>query len=129
MSRSKEKRKIFRLSYEEEKQIKRVMESEGETNFSDFVRRKILVDGIGKNSYFNEQAFIETIVHRLSLQTQIQSVEKIYERVLEVSVLSQKKQTVSPQDFDILLNCVRKLLEEIDRVIPLSQDFKNRYME
>lgn len=60
--------------------------------------------------------------------TKHQKVEQIYRDVHEVLVLAKLSQSVTMEHFEIILTCVKDLMKEIEKTIPLSHSFKDKYM-
>lgn len=109
-------RKQFRLTDAEEKQILALMKEQGESNFSDFLRKSLLSS--------DSQKQMETWF----ALWQYQKLEQISRDIHEVLVLAQSAQQVSQEHVSILLTCVQELIKEVGNSIPLSQEFRDKYM-
>ena len=109
-------RKQFRLTDEEEKQILALMREQGETNFSDFLRKSLLSSDLQKQ------------IEIWFTLWQSQKLEQISRDVYEILILSRAEHQVTQEHVSILLACVQELIQEIGNSIPLSQDFRKKYM-
>ena len=109
-------RKQFRLTDEEEKQILALMREQGETNFSDFLRKSLLSSDLQKQ------------IEIWFTLWQSQKLEQISRDVYEILILSRAEHQVTQEHVSILLTCVQELIQEIGNSIPLGQDFRKKYM-
>ena len=109
-------RKQFRLTDEEEKQILALMREQGETNFSDFLRKSLLSSDLQKQ------------IEIWFTLWQSQKLEQISRDVYEILILSRAEHQVTQEHVSILLTCVQELIQEIGNSIPLNQDFRKKYM-
>ena len=109
-------RKQFRLTETEEKQILDLMREKGEDNFSDFLRKSLLLSDGQKHM---EKWF--------SLWKQ-QKLEQICRDVHEVLIISKSDHQVTQEHVSILLTCIQELIEEVEKTSPFSEDFRNKYM-
>ena len=109
-------RKQFRLTDEEEKQILALMREQGETNFSDFLRKSLLSSDLQKQ------------IEIWFTLWQSQKLEQISRDVHEILISIQSERQVTQEHVSILLTCVQELIQEIGNSIPLSQDFQDKYM-
>ncbi len=109
-------RKQFRLTEAEEKQILALMRERGETNFSDFLRKSLLSSDLQKQ--------METWF----ALWQSQKLEQISRDVHEVLILAQSERQVTQEHVSILLTCVQELIQEVANTIPLSKEFREKYM-
>ena len=110
-------RKQFRLTDEEEKQILALMREQGETNFSDFLRKSLLSSDLQKQ------------IEIWFTLWQSQKLEQISRDVYEILILSRAEHQVTQEHVSILLTCVQELIQEIGNSIPLSQDFRKKIHE
>ncbi|VOM88323.1 Tn5252, ORF 10 protein [Streptococcus pneumoniae] len=108
--------KQFRLTEAEEKQILALMRERGETNFSDFLRKSLLSSDLQKQ--------METWF----ALWQSQKLEQISRDVHEVLILAQSERQVTQEHVSILLTCVQELIQEVANTIPLSKEFREKYM-
>lgn len=109
-------RKQFRLTETEEKQILDLMREKGEDNFSDFLRKSLLLsDGQKQMKIW------------FSLWEK-QKLEQISRDIHEVLIISKRDHQVTHEHVSILLTCIQELINEVDTSIPLSNDFRNKYM-
>ena len=109
-------RKQFRLTEAEEKQILDLMREQNETNFSDFIRRSLLLSESQKQ------------MENWFTFWQSQKLEQISRDIHEVLILAQLERQVTQEHVSILLICVQELIKEVENSIPLSQDFRDKYM-
>ena len=109
-------RKQFRLTETEEKQILDLMREKGEDNFSDFLRKSLLLSDGQKQM---EKWF--------SLWKQ-QKLEQISRDVHEVFIIAKINHQVTQEHVSILLTCIQELINEVEKTSPFSEDFRNKYM-
>ena len=109
-------RKQFRLTDEEEKQILALMREQGDTNFSDFLRKSLLSSDLQKQ------------IEIWFTLWQSQKLEQISRDVHEILISIQSERQVTQEHVSILLTCVQELIKEVGNSIPLSQDFQDKYM-
>ena len=109
-------RKQFRLTETEEKQILDLMREKGEDNFSDFLRKSLLLSDGQKQmeKWFN--------------LWKKQKLEQICRDVHEVLIISKSDHQVTQGHVSILLTCIQELIKEVEKTGPLSEDFCNKYM-
>lgn len=109
-------RKQFRLTETEEKQILDLMREKGEDNFSDFLRKSLLLSDGQKQmeKWFN--------------LWKNQKLEQISRDVHEILIIAKINHQVTQEHVSILLTCVQELIKEVGNSIPLSQDFRDKYM-
>ena len=109
-------RKQFRLTETEEKQILDLMREKGEDNFSDFLRKSLLLS--------NGQKQIEKWFNLWKKQ----KLEQISRDVHEVFIIAKTNHQVTHEYVSILLTCIQELIKEVEKTDPLSEDFRNKYM-
>lgn len=109
-------RKEINLTPEELERIQEMMKQEHVEQFSPFVRQK-LMDLVGR-----KQA-----VDWFTLW-QSQKIEQISRDILQVTVLAEQTQQVTAEHLRIILTCVQELMVEVEKAIPLSPDFRDKYM-
>ena len=109
-------RKQFRLTGTEEKQILDLMREKGEDNFSDFLRKSLLLsDGQQQmEKWFN--------------LWKKQKLEQISRDVYEILIIAKINHQVTQEHVSILLTCIQELIKEVEKTSPLSEDFSNKYM-
>lgn len=112
--------KRFRVSKSEEEKIVAEMKQSGETNFSDFVRKKLLA----KNSIGDSSRLVQTFLRGL----EVNRIEKIYQEVLKLSQLSIHLKQSNPETIQLLLTFMQDLVEEVDKNFSLSSEFKQKYL-
>ncbi|MBS4947384.1 MAG: hypothetical protein KHZ51_01515 [Streptococcus mitis] len=110
-------RKQFRITRQEEKQIKEMMREQKVDSFSEFLRQNLL-----KKNY-QDRIFESWFTFWHS-----QKLEQISRDVYEILILSRAEHQVTQEHVSILLTCVQELIQEIGNSIPLSQDFRKKYM-
>lgn len=110
-------RKQFRITRQEEKQIKEMMKEQRLDSFSDFLRQNLF-----KKDHTND--FLSSW---FSLW-QSQKLEQISRDVHEVLVVARENQQVTQEHVSILLTCVQELIAEVNQVQPLSRGFREKYM-
>lgn len=109
-------RKQFRLTETEEKQILDLMREKGENNFSDFLRKSLLLSDGQKQmeKWFN--------------LWKNQKLEQISRDVHEILIIAKINHQVTQEHVSILLTCIQELIKEVEKTNPLSEDFRNKYM-
>lgn len=110
-------RKQFRLTETEEKQILDLMREKGEDNFSDFLRKSLLLSDGQKQmeKWFN--------------LWKKQKLEQISCDVHEILIIAKINHQVTQEHVSILLTCIQELIEEVEKTSPLSENFRNKYMK
>lgn len=109
-------RKQFRLTETEEKQILDLMREKGEDNFSDFLRKSLLLSDGQKQmeKWFN--------------LWKKQKLEQISRDVHEILIIAKINHQVTQEHVSILLTCIQELIKEVEKISPLSENFRNKYM-
>ena len=109
-------RKQFRLTETEEKQILDLMREKGDDNFSDFLRKSLLLSDGQKQmeKWFN--------------LWKKQKLEQINRDVHEILIIAKINHQVTQEHVSILLTCIQELIEEVEKISPLSENFRNKYM-
>ena len=109
-------RKQFRLTETEEKQILDLMREKGEDNFSDFLRKSLLLSDGQKQmeKWFN--------------LWKNQKLEQISRDVHEILIIAKINHQVTQEHVSILLTCIQELIKEVEKTSPLSEDFSNKYL-
>jgi len=109
-------RKQFRLTETEEKQILDLMREKGEDNFSDFLRKSLLLsDGQQQmEKWFN--------------LWKKQKLEQISRDVYEILIIAKINHQVTQEHVSILLTCIQELIKEVEKTSLLSENFRNKYM-
>ncbi|MBM7642061.1 hypothetical protein [Streptococcus loxodontisalivarius] len=108
-------RKQFRLTKEEEKIIQGQMARKNVLSFSEFVRKKVLEE---------ERIDTQTLSYLLLFQT----ISNLAKDIHRVQVLVEQKDIEVGESLSLILKCVQELLSEIESFLPLSADFKNKYL-
>ena len=109
-------RKEVNLTANELEMIEVIMKNKGLEQFSPFARNKLLDEEFEMSA---EKWF--TFWHS-------QKLEQISRDVYEILILSRAEHQVTQEHVSILLTCVQELIQEIGNSIPLSQDFRKKYM-
>lgn len=109
-------RKQFRLTETEEKQILDLMREKGEDNFSDFLRKSLLLSDGQKEmeKWFN--------------LWKKQKLEQISRDVHEILIISKINHQVTQEHVSILLTCIQELIKEVEKTSHLSENFRSKYM-
>ena len=109
-------RKQFRLTETEEKQILDLMREKGEDNFSDFLRKSLLLSDGQKQmeKWFN--------------LWKKQKLEQISRDVHEILIIAKINHQVTQEHVFILLTCIQELIKEVEKTSSLSENFRNKYM-
>ena len=59
---------------------------------------------------------------------QAQKIEQISRDILQVTVLAEQTNQVTAEHLRIILTCVQELMAEVEKAIPLSPDFRGKYI-
>ena len=110
-------RKEINLTPEELEQIQKLMKQEHVEQFSPFVRQKLLDAIEGRKSMTDWFTL-----------WQYQKIEQISRDILQVTILVEQSHQVTAEHLRIILTCVQELIAEVNQTIPLSQDFRDKYM-
>ncbi|EMG33435.1 SAG1252 family conjugative relaxosome accessory protein [Streptococcus anginosus] len=110
-------RKEINLTLEEFEQIQQVMRKENAEQFSPFVRQKLLDLVSNKKN-----------VRDWFILWQSQKIEQISRDILQVTTLAERDQQVTSEHLRIILTCVQELMAEVEKIIPLSSEFRDKYM-
>ncbi|MFS9161162.1 SAG1252 family conjugative relaxosome accessory protein [Streptococcus oralis] len=114
----REIRKEVNFSVKEYQEIQNLMIQDGYEQFSPFARGKLLEPNCQSSPQLED--WIKYWQH--------QKVEQIYQDVHEILVLAKSSQSVTLEHLEIILTCVKDLMNEIENTIPLSYSFKDKYM-
>lgn len=100
-------RKQFRLTETEEKQILDLMREKGEDNFSDFLRKSLLLSDGQKQmeKWFNIW--------------KNQKLEQISRDVHEILIIAKINHQVTQEHVSILLTCIQELIKEVEKQVLL----------
>ncbi|HEO6747459.1 TPA: hypothetical protein VBB13_001169 [Streptococcus agalactiae] len=110
-------RKEINLTPEELEQIQELMKKEHAEQFSPFVRQKLM------DLVENKKSMMD-----LFSLSQYQKLEQISRDILQITVLAEQTQQVTAEHLRIILTCVQELMAEVEKAIPLSPDFRDKYM-
>lgn len=110
-------RKEINLTSEELERIQELMRKEHAEQFSPFVRQKL-----------KELAEGRQLVTDWFTLWQSQKIEQISRDILQVTVLAEQTHQVTAEHLRIILTCVQELMVEVEKAIPLSPDFRGKYM-
>lgn len=110
-------RKEINLTPEELGKIQELMALEHAEQFSPFVRQKLMEVVDGRKSVDDWFMFWQS-----------QKIEQISRDILKVTTVAEQSQQVTAEHLRIILTCVQELMAEIDKTIPLSSEFREKYM-
>lgn len=110
-------RKEINLTPKEFEQIQQLMRQAHEEQFSPFVRRRLL-------DLTDDRRLVEDW---FSLW-QSQKIEQISRDILKVTTMAEQNQQVTSENLRIILTCVQELIAEVEKFVPLSSDFRDKYM-
>lgn len=110
-------RKEINLTLEEFGQIQQLMRKENEEQFSPFVRQKLL-DLVNNKDDIRDWFVL----------WQSQKIEQISRDILQVTTLAERDQQVTSEHLRIILTCVQELMAEVENTVPLSSEFRDKYM-
>lgn len=128
-------KKTFRLTSDEEHQLIQEMRNLGETNFSHFVRRKLLMH----NRQPIPQTADQTLLHlaeQTAVATQkkyqereiVKQLERIFLTLYRIQVLSESSNQVAHEHMKKVMTCFRDLLSEVAQELTLSEEFKEKWL-
>lgn len=92
------------------------MRENGNQNFSDFLRNRI----------FQEEKTLR--VEEWFSLWQHQKIEQISRDIHRILVIVEATYSVTSDNLKIILSCVQELLLEVEKSVPISQVFKEKYM-
>lgn len=110
-------RKEINLTLEEFEQIQLLMRKENAEQFSPFVRQKLL-----------ELVNNKEDIRDWFILWQSQKIEQISRDILQVATLAERDQQVTSEHLRIILTCVQELMTEVEKAVPLSSEFRDKYM-
>ena len=92
------------------------MREKGEDNFSDFLRKSLLLSDGQKQmeKWFN--------------LWKKQKLEQISRDVYEILIIAKINHQVTQEHVSILLTCIQELIKEVEKTSLLSENFRNKYM-
>ncbi len=109
-------RKEVNLTANELEMIEVMMKKKGFEHFSPFARDKLMVEEF------------EMTAEKWFTLWQYQKLEQISRDVHKILILVQSEYQVTQEHVSILLMCVQELIKEVGNSVPLSQDFRDKYM-
>lgn len=110
-------RKEINLTLEEFEQIQLLMRKENAEQFSPFVRQKLL-DIVNNKDDIRDWFIL----------WQSQKIEQISRDILQVATLAERGHQVTSEHLRIILTCVQELMTEVEMAVPLSSEFRDKYM-
>ena len=110
-------RKQFRITRQEEKQIKEMMREQKMDSFSEFLRQNLL-----------KKNYQDRIFESWFSCWNYQKLEQISRDVHEILITARENHQVTQEHVSILLTCVQELIVEVNQVQPLSHEFREKYM-
>ena len=105
------------LTLEEFEQIQLLMRKEIAEQFSPFVRQKLL-DIVNNKDDIRDWFIL----------WQSQKIEQISRDILQVATLAERGHQVTSEHLRIILTCVQELMTEVEKAVPLSSEFRDKYM-
>lgn len=109
-------RKQFRITRQEEKKIKEMMREQKSDSFSDFLRQNLFK----KDNH-------DSILTSWFTLWQSQKIEQISRDILRITTLAEQEQQVTSEHLRIILTCVQELMTEVEKSVPLSAAFREKY--
>lgn len=128
-------KKTFRLNSDEENQLMQEMKELGETNFSHFVRRKLLMHNRQSLTqtadrtllYLAEQTAVAT-QKKYQEREMVKQLERIFLTLYQIQVLSESSNQVAHEHMKKVMTCFSELLSEVDQGMTLSEEFKEKWL-
>lgn len=114
-------RREIKLTRKENKILEELIRKDTAENFSEFARKRLL--GNYPSNQEIERIFLELL--KIELLHEIRNLSREIGRVRE---LAEGKDKVTEEHVSIILRCVQELNNEIDKVIPLSKSFREKYI-
>ena len=117
----REVRREIKLTYQENKILEDLLRKSGAENFSVYARRRLL-------GTFPDNQMLEKLLFDLFKVELLHEVQHISREISRIRGLAEGQGGVTEEHVSIILICVQELNQEVSREIPLSREFKNKYI-
>ena len=117
----REVRREIKLTYQENKILEDLLRKSGAENFSVYARRRLL-------GTFPDNQMLEKLLFDLFKVELLHEVQHISREISRMRGLAEGQGGVTEEHVSIILICVQELNQEVSREIPLSREFKNKYI-
>lgn len=117
----REVRREIKLTYQENKILEDLLRKSGAENFSVYARRRLL-------GTFPDNQMLEKLLFDLFKVELLHEVQHISREISRIRGLAEGQGGVTEEHVSIILRCVQELNQEVSREIPLSREFKNKYI-
>lgn len=114
-------RREIKLTRTEKMELDRMVRESRANNFSDFVRQKIL-----KISPRIEE--VEYVLEKYLKIEILREVQRICSNLNRITLQVEDADYITREHIGVILTCVQELNAEIDKVVPLSKEFREKYM-
>ena len=114
-------RREIKLTRTEKMELDRMVRESSAHNFSDFVRQKIL-----KISPRIEE--VEYVLEKYLKIEILREVQRICSNLNRIALQVEDADYITREHIGIILTCVQELNVEINKVVPLSKEFREKYM-
>lgn len=123
-------KKTFRLTRDEETQLLGEMNKLGESNFSNFIRRKLFQ--MNQSTELSQTTVINQVLtfydQKIQRQVAVSQLETIFLTLYRIQVLSEESNQVAHEHMKRVMACFRELLDEVSKEFDLSEAFKERWL-
>ena len=117
----REVRREIKLTYQENKILEELLRKSGAENFSVYARRRLL-------GTFPDNQMLEKLLSDLLKIELLHEVQHISREISRIRGLAEGQEGVTEEHVSIILRCVQELNQEVSREIPLSKEFKDKYI-
>ncbi|HFU4433573.1 TPA: hypothetical protein ACGO9Y_002059 [Streptococcus suis] len=117
----REVRREIKLTYQENKILEDLLRKSGAENFSVYARRRLL-------GTFPDNQMLEKLLSDLLKIELLYEVQHISREISRIRGLAEGQEGVTEEHVSIILRCVQELNQEVSREIPLSKEFKDKYI-
>ncbi|HEM4697790.1 TPA: hypothetical protein U1032_002112 [Streptococcus suis] len=117
----REVRREIKLTYQENKILEDLLRKSGAENFSVYARRRLL-------GTFPDNQMLEKLLSDLLKIELLHEVQHISREISRIRGLAEGQEGVTEEHVSIILRCVQELNQEVSREIPLSKEFKDKYI-
>lgn len=117
----REVRREIKLTYQENKILEDLLRKSGAENFSVYARRRLL-------GTFPDNQMLEKLLSDLFKVELLHEVQHISREISRIRGVAEGQEGVTEEHISIILRCVQELNQEVNREIPLSKEFKDKYI-
>lgn len=114
-------RREIKLTRKENKVLEYLMQQEVAENFSDYARKRLL------ETYPNHKIIEKVLSECFNIEL-LHEIQNISRDIGIIRGVIEGKEEIKEEHISIILNCVQNLIREVDKILPLSDDFKEKYI-